>query len=160
MAELRLRSFPDPILQKKPLKVTNVGEKELKLLSEMASMMYLKHGVGLAASQVGIDLQLAVIDVGDGLINLINPVISKKSGRETMEEGCLSVPNVIVKVKRAKSVVVHFLNESGIATQLAAEGLLARAIQHEVDHLTGKLIIDYLGPIKRLLVKKRLSRKG
>lgn len=120
--------------------------------------MYLSQGVGLASLQVGIDKQLAVIDVGSGLIKMINPVIVKKLGLEAQEEGCLSCPGASVKVKRAKSVVVNFINEDGDLIELKADGLLARAVQHELDHLSGKLIIDYLGPIKRLLTKKKLNR--
>lgn len=155
MADLKIRKIPDSILRKKAAKVDKVSDKEKKVLADMAETMYLNQGVGLAAVQVGIDRQLAVIDVGDGLIKLINPVIVKKDGQETQEEGCLSVPEVTVKIKRAKTVHVNFLNEEGEVMQLRAEGLLARAIQHEIDHLSGILIIDHLNPIQKLLLKKK-----
>ena len=113
----------------------------------MAKLMYLSQGVGLAAQQVGIDKQLAVIDIGNGLIKFINPVIIKRQGIDLLEEGCLSVPGVSIKVKRAKSVTVHFLDEEGSVQQLHADGLLARALQHELDHLAGVLIIDYVNPV-------------
>ena len=159
MAELNIIKLPSAgFLRKKPAKVEKVSASEARVLSDMAKAMYLNQGVGLAANQVGIDKQLAVIDIGNGLIKLINPVIVKREGVETEEEGCLSVPGVSVKVKRAKRVVVNFLNENGIAMQLKADGLLGRAIQHEIDHLSGKLIIDYLNPIKKILVRKKSGR--
>ena len=151
MPDLKIKIFPEDILRKKAKKITSVTASEKKELAEMARVMYLSGGVGLAAVQVGIDKQLAVMDVGDGLIKMINPSIVKRHGKETAEEGCLSVPGTSVKVKRAKSVVVSYLNEDGDVAQLKAEGLLARAIQHEIDHLLGILIIDYINPIKKML---------
>ena len=104
-------------------------------------------------------LALAVIDVGGGPVKMINPVILKRDGSETQEEGCLSVPDAVVKVKRAKRVTVTFLTELGEVTRVTAEGLFGRAIQHEVDHLNGRLIVDYLGPVKRLLLKSKTGRR-
>jgi len=153
--DLKVLKFPEPSLKKPAKSVISTGEAERKTLSRMAETMYLNKGVGLAAVQVGIDRQLAVIDVGDGLIKMINPVIIKREGSKAEEEGCLSVSGITVKVKRAKKVVVTFLNENGAVAELKADGLLARVIQHEVDHLSGKLIIDYLSPVKRLFLKKR-----
>jgi len=141
-------------LRKKASSVIRVTDEERRILCDMADSMYLNNGVGLAAVQVGIDKQLAVIDIGKGLVKLINPSITKKMGTETQEEGCLSVPDAVVKVKRAKKVTVSFLDENGEVRQITAEGLFARAIQHEVDHLSGKLIVDYLNPIKRLFLKR------
>lgn len=158
MSELKLIALPNPVLRKKAAKVEKVTEPVKELLGEMAKSMYLHQGVGLAAPQVGIDKQLAVIDVGEGLIKLINPVIVKKSGLATEEEGCLSVPGLTVKVKRAKSVIVNFLNDRGEVSQLKAEGLLARALQHELDHLAGVLIVDYINPIKKMLLKVKKVR--
>ena len=125
----------------------------------MAKTMYLKGGVGLAASQVGIDKQLAVIDVGNGLISLINPIIVKRDGREVLEEGCLSVPGINVKIRRSKMVTAHFLDEDGKAQKLHADGLLARALQHELDHLAGILIIDYVNPVKKILLRRALTKR-
>ncbi|MCM8790265.1 MAG: peptide deformylase [Candidatus Omnitrophica bacterium] len=159
MADLKINKFPDPILRSKAAKVTKVTQAEKDMLSDMARTMYLSQGVGLAAVQVGIDKQLAVVDVGDGLIKMVNPVIVKKEGAEACEEGCLSCPGATVTVERAKKIVVSFMNEDGDVKELTAEGLLARAIQHELDHLSGKLIIDYLGPIKKMLAKRKI-RKG
>lgn len=157
MQDLKIRKFPENILRKKAAKVEKITEYEKSLLSEMANVMYLSQGVGLAAVQVGIDKQLAVIDIGDGLIKLVNPVIVKKDGTETQEEGCLSCPGLSIKIKRAKKVVVNFLNENGDFIELKTEGLLARAMQHELDHLCGKLIIDYLSPVRKILAKKKMS---
>ena len=153
---MKIRKFPDPILRKRAQNVACVTSAEKKILTGMAEVMYLKGGVGLAAVQVGIDKQLAVIDIGDGLIKLINPVVIKKEGSMEEEEGCLSVPGLQVKIKRAKNVIVNFLDEDGRAIQLKATGLFARAVQHEIDHLSGKLIIDYLNPIKKIFIKKRM----
>lgn len=154
---MEITCLPNSGLRKKTAKVLKISDLELGILDEMAKTMYLKGGVGLAACQVGIDKQLAVIDIGDGLIKLINPVIVKKEGCETQEEGCLSIPEAVVKVKRAKKIVVEYLNEEGEALKITAQGLLARVIQHEVDHLSGRLIIDYLSPIKKLFFSNRLT---
>ena len=156
--ELKIRKLPDPVLRKVAAKVVKVGDSDRHVLLLMAKAMYINQGVGLAALQVGIDRQLAVIDVGDGLIKLINPVIIRREGSETQEEGCLSVPGEYVRVKRSKKVTVNFLKEGGEAVQLKADGLLARAIQHEIDHLSGCLIVDYLNPIKKMLVKRRFRK--
>jgi peptide deformylase len=154
---MEITYLPSPILRKKTAKILNISDEDRSILDEMAKTMYLKGGVGLAACQVGIDKQLAVVDIGDGLIKLINPVIVKKEGCETMEEGCLSVPEATVKVKRAKKITVDYLNEKGEALSMTADGLLARVIQHELDHLSGKLIVDYLSPIKKLFFSNRLT---
>ena len=159
MQGLTIKKFPDPILRKKASKILKVTSREKEILSEMAKLMYLSQGVGLAAQQVGIDKQLAVIDIGNGLIKFINPVIIKRQGIDLLEEGCLSVPGVSIKVKRAKSVTVHFLDEEGSVQQLHADGLLARALQHELDHLAGVLIIDYVNPVKKILLKRALTKR-
>ncbi|MDD5427733.1 MAG: peptide deformylase [Candidatus Omnitrophica bacterium] len=159
MQELTIKKFPDPVLRKKASKVFRITPQIKEALAEMAKLMYLSQGVGLAAPQVGIDKQLAVIDIGSGLINLINPVISKRDGTEILEEGCLSVPELAVKVKRSKSVTVQFLDTDGEARQIKADGLLARAIQHELDHLRGILIIDYVNPVKKILLTRSLTKR-
>lgn len=158
MPDLKIKIFPEGILRKKAKRIASVTADEKRELTEMAKAMYLSGGVGLAAVQVGIDKQLAVIDVGSGLIKMVNPSIVKSSGKEAADEGCLSVPETNVKVRRAKSVVVNYLNEDGDVVQLKAEGLLARAIQHEIDHLSGTLIIDHVNPIRRMLVRKKLGK--
>ena len=147
---MEIKRFPDPALRKKGENVKSIGNGERKVLADMAETMYLKGGIGLAAVQVGIAKNMIVIDIGDGLKKMINPVILEKEGGETQEEGCLSVPEKCVNVKRSKKVVIDYLNEDSQAIRLMAEGLLARVIQHEIDHLFGKLIIDYLSPFKKI----------
>ena len=107
----------------------------------MTKIMYLSHGVGLAAPQIGINKKLIVVDIGDkNLLRLINPVVIKTEGKEEMEEGCLSVPDVYVNIKRPRSIKVKALNENGQLLSFEATGLLARAISHEIDHLKGKVL--------------------
>ena len=158
MATLPIKKLPNRILRKKADAVRKVTDAERKILDDMAETMYLASGVGLAAPQVGIDKQLAVIDVGKGLVRMINPCIVKREGRACEEEGCLSVPDVSVKVKRSAKVVVEFMNDDGEVLRVQAGGLFARAIQHEIDHLEGKLIVDYLSPIRKLLLKKKVKK--
>lgn len=145
-------------MQKRASKISKVGKEEKNMLDDMAATMYLSNGVGLAAVQVGINKQLAVIDVGTGLIKMANPEIVKCEGTQAEEEGCLSVPGVSIRVKRAKKVTVRFLNENGETIQMHGEGLLARAMQHEIDHLCGVLILDHLNPIKKLFLKKKAGK--
>jgi len=159
MSNLKIKVFPDPYLRLKAERVKEVGAAEQKELDDMASAMYLNCGVGLAATQVGILKQLIVIDIGEGLLKLVNPVLTKDSGTEMGEEGCLSVPGECVGIIRSKKVAVDFLDESGLHSRIKADGLLARALQHEIDHLQGKLIIDYLNPVRKLLVRARSNRK-
>ncbi len=147
---MEIKRFPDPVLRRKGEDVKSIGSDERRVLADMAETMYLKGGVGLAAVQVGIHKNMVVIDIGDGLRKMVNPVISKKEGGETQEEGCLSVPDKCVNVKRSKKIAVDYLNEDGQTVRLSAEGLLARVIQHEIDHLFGKLIVDYLNPLKKI----------
>lgn len=158
MPNMVIRKFPDQILRKKTKKVSKITAYDREILVEMAKAMYLNQGVGLAANQIGIDKNMAVIDVGSGLINLVNPDIVKRDGVDMLEEGCLSVPGVNIKVRRAKSVTVNFLDEDGIAKQLHADGMLARAVQHELDHLSGVLILDYMNPVKKMLLKRRIKK--
>lgn len=142
--------LPNPILRKKAQTVKSLGDEERQILADMSETMYLKGGVGLAAIQVGVIKSLIVVDIGDGLMKFINPVIIKKEGSESQDEGCLSVPDKCVSVKRAKKIVVEYLNDKGEPLKLSSEGLLARVLQHEIDHLMGKLIVDYLSPFKKL----------
>jgi len=150
MSQLEIKHFPDPALRRKCEDVKSVGSNEKRMLADMAETMYLKGGVGLAAIQVGIHKNMVVIDIGDGLRKMVNPTILKKEGSVTQEEGCLSVPDKCVNVKRSRKVVVDYLDEDGQAIRLSAEELLARVIQHEIDHLFGKLIVDYLNPLKKI----------
>jgi len=144
MASLyKIRKYGDSILRKRCKVIRNIGAKEEEILERMSETMYASQGIGLAAPQVGIDKQLIVVDVGEGLLKLINPLILLKEGESILEEGCLSLPGVALKVKRAKSIVIEGWNEKREKVKIEAEGLFAHAIQHEVDHLQGILIIDY-----------------
>lgn len=142
---LDIRKIGDPVLRTKSKEVSEVTDKTKELLENMAETMYAASGVGLAAPQVGILQQIVVIDVGDehGLVQLINPVITEQSNeKEILEEGCLSIPDRNGEVIRSKKVTVKALNREGKEIKIRADGYMARAIQHEVDHLNGILFID------------------
>lgn len=155
--ELKIRKLGEPVLKNGVTEVEKVTEGHRKLLSEMARLMYAVSGVGLAAPQVGISESLIVIDAGTGLYKLINPHIVSSSGSQVSEEGCLSVPEVGVKVKRAKSVVVEAWDENGKPVTIEAEGLLACVFQHEIDHLNGKLIVDHASLIEKIKYGKKIK---
>jgi len=144
MAILDIKKAGDPILKEKCTPVEFVDKKLKRLLDNMAETMYKAEGVGLAAPQVGETIRAVVIDVGDdhGLIELINPVITEREGEMDGTEGCLSVPDIFGEVKRSAKVTVEYTNRNGKRRKLTAEGLLSRCIQHETDHLEGKLFID------------------
>ena len=154
MAILNIKKYPDKVLRKRCKEVQSIDGEIKRLLDDMAMTMYAVNGVGLAATQVGLDMRIIVIDIGDGLMKLINPKITKKEGTSVMEEGCLSVPGVYVKVKRPAKIVVSALNIDGKQELIKAEGLLAHAFGQELDHLNGKLIIDYLPFYKRFFIRK------
>lgn len=141
-------------LRKKAMEIKTVTDEHRRILKNMAQAMRENHGIGLAAPQIGVDLKMAVVDAGQGVMNFINPVVVKKTGFDTMEEGCLSVPSTLVNVKRAKSVTIEYIDEWGKPSRKTFEGLAARALQHEIDHLSGRLIIDYLPWYKRILLNK------
>ena len=154
MPDLTIRTYPNSALRKRCSFVKGVGTQEKTILSDMIRVMRSSHGIGLAASQVGIIKSIAVVDVGEGLIKMANPRIVSEKGSSSMEEGCLSVPNSYIKVKRAAEITVSYLDENDKECKKAFRGLQARAIQHEIDHLNGKLIIDYMSWYKRLMKKK------
>lgn len=144
MAILEIMKAGNPVLKQQAAKIEKVDGKLRKLLDDMADTMYEADGVGLAAPQVGKSICCVVIDVGDshGKLEMINPVILEKEGSATDSEGCLSVPNVFGQVERAEKVTVEYTTRWKKRKKLTAEGLLARCIQHEVDHLFGTLFID------------------
>lgn len=142
--EVKIRTLPDPVLREKSKSVTKITDAHRGLLSKMARIMYDASGIGLAAPQIGINECLCVADIGNGLYKLINPRILKSEGVQEIEEGCLSVPGVSVKVKRAKKVLIEAQDEFGNFITIDAEGLLARVFQHEIDHIQGRLIVDYV----------------
>lgn len=155
--ELKIRHFPDPVLRKKSAIVKHVSQEHRDILSKMSRAMYDGSGIGLAAPQVGISLCMIVVDIGSGLYKLINPVITKKQGRSMMEEGCLSVPEVCIKVGRAKNVTVEAQDENGSKVKIEAEGLLACVLQHEIDHLKARLIVDYASFLDKIKISSKLE---
>ena len=142
MAAYNIVEIGSPVLREKAKEVKEVNSTIEKLLNNMADTMYAANGVGLAAPQIGVSKRVVVIDVGQGLIELINPVILESQGEETDTEGCLSIPGVTGEVTRAAKVRVQALNRKGESIELQGEGLLARALQHEIDHLEGVLFVD------------------
>lgn len=142
MAIRYIRKIGDEILRKKAKKVDKIDSHILTILNDMAETMYQRDGVGLAANQVGILRRLVVIDVGEGLIELINPEIVYEEGEQIGPEGCLSIPDVTGEVKRPKKVRIKYIDRFGKENELEGEDLLARAICHEIDHLNGILFID------------------
>ena len=153
MAVIAIRKYPDPILRKKSKKVKEVDDAVRRIFDDMAMTMYAVRGVGIAAPQIGVDKRLIAVDAGSGLVKLANPEITKSSGVSVLEEGCLSVPNTYVKVKRAAKITIKGLDENGREKTITAEGLMAHAFQQEVDHINGKLIIDYLPFYKKIFKK-------
>jgi peptide deformylase len=152
--ELKIHIYGDKVLRKRSRPVESVGSEEKALIEKMSEIMYSSGGIGLAAPQVGINKQLVIVDVGQGLFKLFNPRIRKKQGLCVMEEGCLSVPGVSVEVKRAKRIFVEGMNELSKRISFWADDLFSRALQHEIDHLRGKLIVDYANLFKRIQIRK------
>jgi len=158
---LTILEFPDERLRKRAEKVKEVDKKIKQLVADMLETMYEAKGIGLAATQVNCQLQIVVIDVSDeknAPLCLINPVIIEKNGVKESEEGCLSVPGFFENVNRAETVKISALDRNGQAFELAAEGLLAVCIQHEMDHLEGKLFVDYLSTLKRQRIRHKLEK--
>jgi peptide deformylase len=148
----------DPILRKKSKKLEDVTEQDRNFIKKMFETMYEQNGIGLAAVQVGALKQIITIDIGQGKLCLINPMIVKKNGPfHVMEEGCLSLPDVTVKVPRQKNVTVKALDQSGLNITIDASDLMARVLQHEIDHLKGKLIVDYVPWYKKITAVMKLS---
>ncbi len=155
MEPLGIKKYPDSVLRKKCAQVEEITDKEVKLFEEMLFTMRYFAGIGLAAPQIGIAKNLIVVDMGEGAIRLANPVILKTKGLgKRWEEGCLSIPGIGVTINRPEEVIVSGLNEKGKVVELEARRLLARVLQHEIDHLQGKLIIDYLGLLEKMMLFK------
>lgn len=157
--KLTMRYYGDPVLRKKAAPVTTVGSGERMLIKAMWAAMYEYKGVGLAAPQVGISQQIFVADSGDGdgPIAIINPKIIKKAGSAKMEEGCLSIPGIQVKVRRPAEIWVQYTDENNQKVERHLTELLARVFQHESDHLQGKMIIDYATLAQKTLFRKKLN---
>jgi peptide deformylase len=149
MAVYKIVEIGDEVLREKCKEVPVITPNILKLLDNMADTMYEANGVGLAAPQIGISKRVVVIDVGEGLVELINPEIVKKDGEDIDVEGCLSIPGVTGEICRSARVVVKALNRKGEEIILEGSGLLARAFQHEIDHLDGVLFVDKAEKVER-----------
>lgn len=161
MALLEILHFPDPRLRKKAQPVDKVDDQVRQTVNDMFETMYEAPGIGLAATQVNVQKQVIVIDISEDKndpICLINPEIIEKHGEEEMQEGCLSVPGIFENVRRAEKITVKALDQNGNEYTKNADGLLAVCIQHEMDHLLGKLFVDYLSPLKRERIKKKILK--
>lgn len=185
MAKLKIYTFPDPVLAQKALPIAHVDKSFRKLADDMLETMYDAPGIGLAANQVGLLQRIVVVDtdfemeeipegvepptgaevvgnsiiVGKNPLVLINPEIIHQEGTVTFEEGCLSVPEYTAEVRRAEKIKLQFKDVDGVGKTLSADGLLAICIQHEMDHLDGKLFIDRLSPVKKEFARKKLKRE-
>jgi peptide deformylase len=163
MTVREIRKYPDPLLHKKTDRVDAIDVTLNRLIDDMVETMHAAPGVGLAANQIGVPLQVAVIDLSTQdeavrrhpLLVIINPEILSLEGAVIEEEGCLSIPEYAEKVKRAQKVKVRALDREGKLFEIEAEGLLAKALQHEIDHLNGLLFIDRLSPLKKNIFKRR-----
>lgn len=153
----RLRLYPDAVLRKKSLPLDDVNGAVRDLMAGMAEIMYTYNGIGLAAPQVGMLQRIIIADVGEGLITLANPEILQKEGEGRLEEGCLSLPDIQVDITRSQSIFVRGLNPEGKEVQHELSDLMARVIQHEIDHLNGVLIIDYASTTEKILLRRQLK---
>jgi len=163
MAILDVLSFPDERLRTVAKPVEEVNDEIRQLVSDMFETMKDENGIGLAATQVNRHIQVVVMDVSEEQSEprvFINPEIIRKEGTTISEEGCLSVPGNYAKVERAEAITVKALDKNGDSFELDADGLLAICIQHELDHLKGKLFIDYLSPLKRQRIRKKLEKEA
>jgi peptide deformylase len=164
MALLNICTYPDPVLRQKAESVEVIDEQLQGLIDDMVETMYKAPGIGLAANQVGRPVRVLVIDLQReeseyGLIVLINPRLAEARGEVCFEEGCLSVPEFFASVKRFEEVVVYGLDREGKEVEISAGGLLAIVLQHEMDHLDGKLFIDRLSPVTRDIFKRKWKKK-
>jgi peptide deformylase len=163
MALLPILRYPDPRLHKTAVSVDRVDDTIRKLIADMAETMYEAPGIGLAATQVDVHKRVVVIDVSEDkskLMAFINPEILERSGEQACEEGCLSVPGIYEKVTRSERVKVRALDPQGERFTLEAEGLLAVCIQHEIDHLDGKVFVEHLSKLKQSRIKAKLAKQA
>jgi peptide deformylase len=161
MAILEVLHFPDDRLRKKAVPVEKIDSEIKEIAENMLETMYLESGIGLAATQVNIQKRIVVIDLSEEKsepLILINPEITKLEGKETMREGCLSVPDYFDTVERAEFIEFNYKTLENELVTVETDGLLAVCVQHEIDHLNGKLFIDYLSPLKRQRLKKKIEK--
>ncbi|HBY57048.1 MAG TPA: peptide deformylase [Candidatus Atribacteria bacterium] len=161
MAILEIKVYGDPVLREKSQPVEKITPEILNIIKDMTETMYAASGVGLAAPQVGVLKRIIIVDGGEeGVIALINPKIVDKEGESIAEEGCLSLPDIYANVKRSSKVTVEALDLDGEQIKITKEDLIARALQHEIDHLEGTLFIDRIGRTKRQLLLNQLAKKN
>ena len=163
MPLLPILRYPDPRLKKVAAEVSSIDEGVRQLARDMAETMYEAPGIGLAATQVNVHKRVIVIDISetrDQLLVLINPKVLSSEGLQVCEEGCLSVPGIYDKVERAERVSVRYLDTDGKSQELSAEGLLAVCIQHEIDHLDGKVFVEHLSLLKQSRIKLKLLKQS
>jgi len=161
MAKLNILKYPDPRLRTVAKPVAEVTDATRVLIADMLETMYAAPGIGLAATQINVHERVIVIDISkenDDPIVIINPEIVQKDGVEVMEEGCLSVPGIYEKVERAETIRMRALDREGNPYEIEADDLLAVCIQHEIDHLDGKVFVDYLSPLKQQRITKKLQK--
>jgi peptide deformylase len=162
MTKLVILEYPDPRLRKKAEPVTAVDDAVRKLADDMLDTMYASNGVGLAATQVDVHRRVIVLDASesrDQPLVLINPELTFADGKTVSEEGCLSLPGIYDKLARATHIRVRALGRDGQTLEMDAQGLLGVCIQHEIDHLDGKVFVDYLSELKRQLIRRRLEKE-
>lgn len=163
MATLPILRYPDPRLRTKAKQVASVDGAITRLIDNLLETMYAENGIGLAATQVNVHKRVLVVDVSERRnepLAFVNPVIEATAGEQQRDEGCLSVPGFVATVKRAESMRVSATNRAGKPFELEAEGLLALCIQHECDHLEGKLFVDYLSRLKRQRIESKLRKQA
>jgi peptide deformylase len=163
MPLLPILRYPDSRLKKIAVPISNIDERIRRLARDMAETMYEAPGIGLAATQVDVHKRLIVIDASetrDQLLVLVNPELIECDGVQICEEGCLSVPGIYDKVERAEQVVVRYLDLDGVQRTVAAEGLLAVCLQHEIDHLDGKVFVEHLSSLKQTRIKAKLLKQS
>ena len=163
MPLLPILRFPDPRLKKVAAPVKIIDESIKRLARDMVETMYEAPGIGLAATQVDVHLRVVVIDISetrDQLLVLINPEVVESDGSQVCEEGCLSVPGIYDKVERAENVIVRYLDLEGVERKIDADGLLAVCLQHEIDHLDGKVFVEHLSLLKQTRIKAKLAKQA
>ena len=161
MAILNILHYPDPRLREKALPVEKVDSEVKQFISDMFETMYDAPGIGLAATQANVQKRIIVIDISEDRsepLCFVNPEILESDGVESMEEGCLSVPGIYEKVERAEHIKVRALDREGSEFEMEAHGILSTCIQHEMDHLEGKLFVDYLSELKRQRIRKKIEK--
>lgn len=157
MTNYQLKIYPDTVLREKAFPILNLNGEIYDLIKAMSEIMYTYQGIGLAAPQVGVLKRIIIADLGNGLLPLVNPVILDREKQDHQEEGCLSLPEVQIDVMRAQNITVNGFNFDGNEVTMLLNGMLARVVQHEIDHLKGVLIIDYASSDEKILLQEKLK---